>query len=73
LGKTDDWPGLNLQFHPMADQEFMKAVEGFSRVRVASVKLARPNVDWNDDFNHFTEMARQSEAGTFEVTALGPV
>ena len=69
LAPFQGWGGLNLQLHPMADQEFMDAVDKFSRIRVASVKLARPNVDWTDDYNHFTAMAHESEAGVFEISA----
>ena len=69
VSQSDGWEGLDLAFTPMVDQDFMDAVDRFARVRIASVKLARPNVDWTDDFKHYMAIAQESDAGTFEVAA----
>jgi hypothetical protein len=56
------------ELNPVADESFAEALGRFGRIRVASIRVARPNVDWTDHYNHLTEVARDSNARTMELS-----
>jgi hypothetical protein len=62
---------LELHLSPKVEASFLDAIDKFGRVRVASVRVARPNFDWNDNYNSLRNVAQESEAHTvsLEVTA----
>lgn len=62
-GLTD----LNLEFTAVIDAQFLQAIERFRRIRLATIKMARPNQDWTDHAEHFTAMAAESDAHYVEI------
>lgn len=66
---VDGWESLQLHFQPIAGSNFHDALGEFERVRIASLKLARPNYDWNEHYNGLSELAADSDAQTIDVSA----
>jgi hypothetical protein len=66
--RTKQFKTLALELNPVADVEFVKAIDRFERIRVASLRVARPNMDWTDHYNNLTAVASDSEARTVEVS-----
>lgn len=58
---------LTLEFNPIADESFLKAISQFQRIRLASLRVAQPNVDWNDHYDHLTTVAADSKARLIQV------
>jgi hypothetical protein len=61
------YAGVHVSLTPVADEEFLRAISKFKRIRVASVKLAEPNQDWNDDHHALTKFAGDSEGRSISV------
>jgi len=51
-----------IQFTHVAGDGFIEAIEKLSRVRVASVKFARPNPGWSDAHDKLVDVAEESGA-----------
>lgn len=68
VGAAAAWAGLDIQLTPIASQGFVDAINDFDRVRVATLRVSRPNIDWNDNFNHLAEVGQESDAGAIEIT-----
>lgn len=64
-----DWQDLEVEFTPVFDPSFLQAINNFSRIRQASVKMVRPNPDWTDHATYLTDLAKDSRAHLIEVTA----
>jgi len=58
---------LEFSLVPVADESFIEALDRFSQVRVARMRLVRPNHDWTPEYETITEIARESDARTIEV------
>ncbi len=65
--RKNEWSSLALELNPVADVEFVRAIERFDRIQLASIKVARPNQDWNDYYNDFTHLADESDARLVEI------
>lgn len=57
-----------VELNPVADRTFIEAIEGFDRIKLATLKIARPNIDWTDSRDSLTEVAKDSNARTIAVT-----
>lgn len=64
-----EWADLEVELTPVFDQSFLQAINSFSRIREASVKIVRPNPDWTDHATYLTDFAKDSKAHLIEVTA----
>lgn len=62
-----EWRGLYVELAPQIDHEFVEELERFERIRTASVRLSRPNIDWTDFSNGFTDFAAESDAQSGQV------
>jgi hypothetical protein len=70
FGRTlGEMPTLQIQFAQKIDERFVQAIDRFTRIRTATVKIARPNPGWTDHTNHFAAMADDSDADNLELTA----
>jgi hypothetical protein len=68
--RTDaEFKSLELSFNPIADEEFAARIDEFSRIRSATITIARPNVDWTDRHAQLTDVAKESDAKALDVTA----
>ncbi len=46
--RTREFKSLELDFNPIADEDFTSRLAGFARIQAATITIARPNVDWTD-------------------------
>ena len=53
-----------------ADKSFLDALERFGRIKVASVKVAQPNFDWDDNYQTMNLIGRESHARNVELIAV---
>ncbi|HEY1833157.1 MAG TPA: hypothetical protein VGG08_01875 [Solirubrobacteraceae bacterium] len=65
--KVPGWPRLRVDLSPKADQSFVESIDDFDRIRVATVRIGRPNVDWNDWDDDISDAAHDSDAQSAEV------
>jgi hypothetical protein len=64
-----DWASLDLTVTPVVEASFLQALDRFRVIKLATVKVARPNPGWTDDFrNLMAEMADDSDARIADVT-----
>jgi hypothetical protein len=70
LARQDDaWDGLDLAFAPVVEPSFLQALDRFRVIKIATVKVARPNQNWNADLkNMLGAMASDSDARMADVT-----
>ena len=61
------WELITLELTSIAMKDFIAEIDKFERTRLASVKLARPNPGWHDDYEYFRELTERSNARTIEV------
>lgn len=61
------YAGVTVELNPQADESFIAAIDRFERVKVASLKIARPNLDWNDHYNNLSAIGADSEGEKVEV------
>lgn len=59
---------FNFELTPVAGGTFLEELQKFGKVQLASVKLIKPNPDWNDAEDALTDLAADSDARMFEVT-----
>jgi hypothetical protein len=62
--RDQDYANATVDLNPVANADFEEELNRFERIQLASVKLARPNQDWTDRYNHLTAIASES-AGQF--------
>jgi hypothetical protein len=68
VGRDTGLEDLSIEFTPVIDEEFMESINRFQRIRMASVKVARPNFDWGDQETYFEEVAGDSNAQSVELS-----
>jgi len=59
---------LELSFAPVPSSAFAKRIDGMQRIQMATVTIARPNVDWGDRYNQLTKTAEDSNAKVIETS-----
>jgi hypothetical protein len=63
------WQSLDLTVTPVVEASFLRALDRFRVIKLATVKVARPNPGWTRDFkNLMGEMAEDSDARLADVT-----
>lgn len=68
--RLDGYSDLALDLNPVVDEEFLRAIERFERIRLADLKVARPNVDWTENYDHLSRVAAESDARTVDMTLV---
>lgn len=58
---------IRITFSPLIEQNFLLQLKMFSRIRVASVKLSRPNAGWDDHYTKLSKLMDDSDAGKAEI------
>jgi hypothetical protein len=68
----EGWEKMTIAFHPVATKDFAHQIENFGRIRVASVKVARPNPTLTTYYESFKRSLEESNGRTMliEVTAV---
>lgn len=64
---VERWPELSLSLSPIAQDSFWEDLRRYERIRVASIKMARPNPGWTDVKNKLTKVAIASNAATISL------
>lgn len=70
LAKPSLYEDLSLEFVPIAGRSFLEELEAFSRIQSASVRLARPNYDWQEYGETLETLGQESGARTLEISAV---
>jgi hypothetical protein len=65
-----EYANVTVDLNPVANADFEEELDRFARIQLASVKLARPNADWNDRFNHLTAIAAESDGQFISVEVV---
>jgi hypothetical protein len=59
---------LTLELNPMVTETFQDELKRFKRIRVASVKISRPNFNWDRTYGNLMQGARESNAQNVELS-----
>jgi hypothetical protein len=65
-----EYQGLEVDFNPKAGEDFIREIERFGRIRIAALKLSRPNFNWTDHRSHLTDLADQSNGHVIDVSVF---
>jgi hypothetical protein len=69
IGRT---VGLGRQFaveiNPTVDDSFLAALDRFGRIKLANMKVARPNFDWTDNYDGLSQVGVESNGRTVDLT-----
>jgi hypothetical protein len=61
------WKALYVELTPKVDRSFVEGIDSFERIRVAGLRIIRPNVDWTQWADAFAASALDSDAQTAEA------
>lgn len=64
----ENYKDLTLNFVPLPTASFTEAINRFERIRLASLRVVRPNMDWTPELNNITKLASDSQARSIEVS-----
>jgi hypothetical protein len=67
-----EFEGASLELAPVPRQEFGAELASMERITSASIKLTRPNADWDDFSTAATEFGRVSGAHNLDISASAP-
>lgn len=59
---------VTVDLNPVADKDFVAAIQNFDRIKVGMLKIARPNLTWTKYHNFISETAEDSDAHTVSVS-----
>ena len=68
LAKTLGYENLTMEMPPIIGESFLKELAQFRRVRMATIKMVRPNTNWNDCEVALAKTAEDSDAQMIEVS-----
>jgi hypothetical protein len=62
---------LDLEFTPIVDEDFLKQINEFERIREAELTVTRPNASWSDHYTQLSELLEESggEKGDIGIRA----
>jgi len=66
--KQPEYITLELSFTPVATEAFMNKVSQMERIQSATVSIARPNVDWSENYTALTNLADESKGKAIDTT-----
>jgi hypothetical protein len=61
-------PDLAVEFTPRVDDTFLTALERFGRIKIANMKVVRPNYDWTDNYEGLNQVGDESHGRAVELT-----
>lgn len=67
--------GLNdirVDFSPVIEENFIKEIDRFDRIRMASLTLIKPNAGWDDHYTHISDMLQSSGGEKAELSVRAP-
>jgi hypothetical protein len=66
--KNAQWKRLELELAPVASPDFGRAIDDFETVKIASLNMIRPNLNWNKEKRHADALAVESNAQRVAVS-----
>jgi hypothetical protein len=61
------WSNFHVELAPIASPDFLKAIDAFEKVKIASLNMVRPNLNWNKEKKHADAIAVESNGQRVEV------
>jgi hypothetical protein len=61
------WRSLFVELSPKIDRSFNEAIDAFDRIRVAGLRVSRPNIDWTDWDDALADSAADSDAQSVQA------
>lgn len=58
---------FSVELNPVVDDNFLVALDRFGRIKVAQMKVARPNLDWSDNYDGLSKVGQESNGRTVEL------
>jgi hypothetical protein len=55
-----DLANIGFSFAPVIRKNFITEINGFERIREASIRVVRPNASWTDHYTELSELAEES-------------
>jgi hypothetical protein len=66
--KLEGFETLDLTFTPVPVPQFAEQIGRLQRIQAATVVIARPNTDWGDRYDQYTQTAKDSNAKIVEAS-----
>jgi hypothetical protein len=59
---------FSVELNPLGDQSFLEALDRFARIKLANLKVSRPNFDWTDNYQGMNKVGADSNGRIVELT-----
>jgi hypothetical protein len=63
------WDDLVVELPPVGSPDFARTIDEFETIKLASVNIVRPNLNWVTEANHAAHIADESNAQRVEIVA----
>lgn len=70
--RLSEWSSAYVELAPKVDRKFVEAIDTFERVRIAGLRVTRPNQDWTDWDDHLAHAASESGAQSAQSEFIAP-
>jgi hypothetical protein len=64
------WKDLNVELAPVAAPDFAKQIDDFDTIKLASLNIVRPNLNWNKEKRHADALADESNGQRVEIAVF---
>lgn len=68
LLSTSGFDDIRVDFAPIIEENFIREIDRFDRIRVASLTLIKPNAGWDDHYTHISDMLQNSGGEKAELS-----
>jgi len=63
-------PQFAVELNPTVDDSFLAALDRFGRIKLANMKVARPNFDWTDNYEGLNQVGAESNGRTVDLSVM---
>jgi hypothetical protein len=63
-------PDFAVELNPTVDGSFLSALDRFGRIKLANMKVVRPNFDWTDNYEGLNKVGDESHGRAVELTVV---
>jgi hypothetical protein len=64
------WDDLIVELPPVASPDFSRSIDEFETIKLATLDIVRPNLNWVTEHNHAAKVAKESNAQRVEIAAF---
>ncbi|TPW26040.1 hypothetical protein [Pararhizobium mangrovi] len=64
---SPEYGNFNLELVAVTAPSFIEAIDDFKRIRVAGVRMVKPNATWTDHHTHLSKVMESSNGGSVEM------